>query len=193
MPGRFLHRQTIDELRAGIGDAPPDCMWNPKAVEDRLIEALALIQRHGGRVGPRGYTPQWMHEVGADALEIGEQTAMLQAGELVDYQEALAKERNRYMLGASQHDMTLAQEASLWPMRYLADYGGPLRALQVFIRCRALRKRFGSECKRRGWARATAYRQRDRALSIIAMGLTRDRVPVSLASTEADDDHDEIE
>ena len=193
MPARFLDRRNIEELRADLGDAPLECLWSPRAVEDRLIEALALIQRHGGRVGPRGYTPQWMHEVGSEALEIGEQAAMLQAGELGDYQEALAKERNRYMLGASQHDMTLAQEASLWPMRYLADYGGPLRALQVFIRCRALRKRFGTECKRRGWARATAYRQRDRALSLIAMGLTRDRVRVALASTEADDDYDENE
>jgi hypothetical protein len=193
MPARFLDRRNIEELRADLGDAPLECLWSPRAVEDRLIEALALIQRHGGRVGPRGYTPQWMHEVGSEALEIGEQAAMLQAGELGDYQEALAKERNRYMLGASQHDMTLAQEASLWPMRYLADYGGPLRALQVFIRCRALRKRFGTECKRRGWARATAYRQRDRALSLIAMGLTRDRVRVALASTVADDDYDENE
>jgi hypothetical protein len=193
MPARFLDRRNIEELRADLGDAPLECLWSPRAVEDRLIEALALIQRHGGRVGPRGYTPQWMHEVCSEALEIGEQAAMLQAGELGDYQEALAKERNRYMLGASQHDMTLAQEASLWPMRYLADYGGPLRALQVFIRCRALRKRFGTECKRRGWARATAYRQRDRALSLIAMGLTRDRVRVALASTEADDDYDEID
>lgn len=192
--GRWLNRAY-----AGALDYTPpqevekDGIWTRKVVEARLVEAARVIHRIAGRVGPRGYTPAWCIEVEAEALEFGEKVGLLQAGELGAYEARLAAERNRYIMGVSQAEMTRVEEAMLWPMRYLETYEGPRRALKLFLNCRAKRQQFGRACKARGWSRATAYRARDRALTIIAIGLTRDLIRVSLAQDDSGDDQDDNE
>ena len=190
--GRWMNRGYAAALNyTQPPDIEADGLWTRAAVEGRLVEAARVIHRTAGRVGPRGYTPAWGIEVEAEALATGEKVGMLQAGELGAYEARLAAERNRYVMGVSQEEMTRVEEAMLWPMRYLEAYEAPRRALKLFLSCRAQRRRFGSACRARGWSRATAYRARDRALTLIAIGLTKDRVPVLLAMGEDDDDGDE--
>lgn len=171
---------------------PVECLWSPDQVAARLIESVRVMQRHAGRVGPRGYTPAWGIEVAAEELSTGEKAKMIPEGELDAYEQRLAAERNRYLMGASQQEMSRAEEAMFWPQRYLAQHEGALRVLRAYIVCRALRKRFGATCKRRGWSRATAYRMRDRGLAVIALGLARDMIRINLAEID-DGDADELE
>ena len=66
----------------------------------------------------------------------------------------------------------------MWQATYLGTAPAAAEALSIWIFCKIKRGvRYGDVLDRKGIARATAYRRRDRALSIIATGLTRDGIP----------------
>lgn len=144
-----------------------DSYWTPELVNERLIEAVRLVQRTAGRVGPASYgstMPSYVYDWGDKLAQ-------------VETQE-LGKGRNRVVLGATAAQVSLMERAIWWPAQYVAEHEGLLRVLRTYLKAKALRLPFDRLCKEKGWSRATAYRQRDRSLAIIAMGLNRDAVPV---------------
>ncbi|OOL18179.1 hypothetical protein BRY73_08460 [Ochrobactrum sp. P6BS-III] len=84
------------------------------------------------------------------------------------------KKRRRY----SPQEVSFFEKAIQWPIDHLPDQDGQARVLQLWLRCKITRLRFADEVSRKNWSRATAYRQRDRALSTISIKLDRQGVPV---------------
>lgn len=74
--------------------------------------------------------------------------------------------------------ISFLERAILWPMAYLGDDPENARMLQIWLWCKVSKRKFRDEVDRRGIARATAYRRRDRALTLISVGLDRDGVPL---------------
>ena len=150
--------------------APPadvdfDDLWVPKVVDERLVEAMRVVMRGVGRVGPAGHGNN-MPDYYYDWADL-----WFQAGNKDN-----SKPRGLSLLSASQEQVTRMEEAIRWPAVYLADHPGPRRVLAAYLRAKAHRYKFSDDCKRRGWPRATAYRARDKALALIAQGLNKDRV-----------------
>lgn len=166
---RFLHRKLKRQIEALAppADIPFDELWTPKLVETRLIEAARLCMMTGGPVLPKGFK----NSMPAYSYDWADLLNQVQT-------EEIGKGRNYVRLGATSKQVSRMEEAILWPWTYLEKFEGPRRVLKVFLACKAHRRKFGAACKSKGWSRTTAYRARDRALAIIAIGLNRDRVPV---------------
>lgn len=157
-------------------DVPTDQLWTADQVKDRLVEAARLIERTGGRVAPRepGSTmPDYSYDWG-DLIGQSQSATLYKGG-------------NRVTIGASSRAISRCEQAMRWPIQYLEEVDGPRRVLRLFLRCRALRVPFNAAIKQKGWSRATAFRARDRALAIIAVGLIKDRVPLVRAGEDDDD------
>lgn len=161
-------------------DIPTDQLWTKDFVQQRLVEAAKLIERTSGRVTPKefgssmpNYTYDW--------------------GDLLGQaQNATLNKGNRITIGASSRAVTRYEQAIRWPLTYLERHEGMRRVLMLFLRCRAFRIPFTVALKRKGWNKATCYRLRDKALTIIAIGLINDRVPLVLAGDD-DDEREPIE
>jgi hypothetical protein len=101
------------------------------------------------------------------------------------------KGRNLVRIQTTRDEMTRAEEAMLWPWRYLSDYPGPRECLTRYLACRAKRGSFEAACK--AWndkgvrSRRTAYRECDRGITLIAMGLIDNRVPIRVAGHFGED------
>lgn len=167
-------RDEFDDERdiAPVHAAPTD-LWGPKAVERRLIEAARLTLSTTGPVGPKEYgsaMPVFQREW-TDWLAQLDETNKLPGEARIERDERPSRQ------GATSRQITRMEQAMRWPIAYLAGVDGPRKVLAVYLRCRAYRKPFDRACKRIGWPRATAYRARDKALSLIAQGLNRDGVP----------------
>ena len=135
-------------------------------VGETLIEAgwLAIVTE--GRVGPaqvRSLMPA-LQMSGPERLAAGWDFSLA-----ADDAE-LARRRRRSLVPARVSFLLRAME---WPKTYLSEEPGAARLLQLWVACKTSRRR---ELKRRGLARATAYRKRDKALAMIAVGLDRDGV-----------------
>ncbi|WP_336801686.1 hypothetical protein [Kaistia sp. MMO-174] len=176
---RVLDDETLEDLDDRRGIAPvygmdPD-IWVPKLVERRLVGAARLINSIAGPVGPKGYgsgMPRYVHseaEAFAAQIQMDEETREL---------DAVA--RNRGRIRATSRDISLMEAALRWPVRYLAEAAEVRGVLAVYLRCKAYRTPFDGACKKRGWSRATAYRDRDRALALIAQALNKDGVEVEV-------------
>ncbi len=74
--------------------------------------------------------------------------------------------------------VSFLERAIEWPSIYLHDNPDEARMLQLWIFCKTSKRVFRDEVERRGIARATAYRQQERALTLISVGLDRDGVPL---------------
>jgi len=83
-------------------------------------------------------------------------------------------------LGATSRQVTLMEEAIVWPGYYLRDWSGPLRCLNMFLAAKAHRIPYSRICKRKGIPMSTAKNRRAKALSLIAQGLQADGVEVRL-------------
>ena len=151
---------TLPELK------PWAAVWSPEMVTKALMGALRWCERSAGHVGPAGMravmppfflTPNEREWAGWDR-----------------HLEEEAPPRPKRALTSRQ--VSLYEKALWWPTTYLRDLPGPGNVLRVWLLCKLYRIPFGSECKRRGWSRATAYRARDRALAEIAAGLMRDGI-----------------
>lgn len=152
--------------------------WTPKAVGEALTEAVRWAQHAAGRVGPGGFASSRLPE----ALLSLEDHAAAGWGlpETTDDPNDLPP-----MRVLPSPAKVAAMEAALdWPRRYLhPDHVGSATMLSLWIGCKVRKLPFGQTVAARGTiARATAYRLRDRGLSIIAQGLDRDGVPLSAGS-----------
>jgi hypothetical protein len=79
--------------------------------------------------------------------------------------------------GYTSLEVSRAEFALTWQSAHLRDRPGVARVVRVWLLCRAIRKPFRRECKRRGWSSATAYRRRDLGLSMIVSALNKAGAP----------------
>ncbi|PJO47198.1 hypothetical protein CWE02_19230 [Brucella pituitosa] len=141
--------------------------WTPDLVGKALIEAVRFCMITGGPHGPariRNSMPEL-------AMTL---TDRLGAGWRSVDTNVPVKKRRRY----SPQEVSFFDKAIQWPIDYLPDQDGQARVLQLWLRCKITRVRFADEVACKGWSRATAYRQRDRALSTISVGLDSARMPI---------------
>lgn len=131
-----------------------DDVWTPKLVGEVLVDAAKWSIASAGRTGP------------AD-----DRNGIL---EKLD-PENVTPSRKRMLSPAR---VSLLEMAIHWPTIYLKGNDGAARVLQLWLRCKCTRYRFGNAVDDKGWSRATAYRLRDKALSTISQGLDRDRIEV---------------
>lgn len=148
-------------------DAPAECRWTVEEVDSRLVDAIRLVARAAGRVGPgemKGFWP-------ALQPEWGDLLAQVDGG--ADFREELNAK-----IGPSARDITRMEQAIRWPTLYLGAHDGPRSVLKLWLRCKAHRKPFRRACQLVGWSERTAQRRRWHAALLIATGLMRDRVNV---------------
>ncbi|ELT50983.1 DUF6362 family protein [Brucella intermedia] len=175
MTGKMQFRDEYED-RCDIGTIQHDFndLWVPKIVDQRLTEAAKIVLRATGPTGPRGDGNVWplFQREFSDWYD----TVKDEFGNVIGHVQTAQPEKPRFNI--SSRKISRMEQAILWPMTYLKDYDGPRRVLSVYLRCKAYRKPFSQVCKRLGWPRATAYRARDKALSLIAQGLNADGVPL---------------
>lgn len=149
--------------------------WTPKLAGDRFVTALRWATYTGGKVGPsgiRGSMPAFNATMD-DHLDEGWGLPEV-AG---DDEPGDGK---RLVVQATAAQISAYEAALLWPALYLYPaHEGSARMLCLWARCKVYRKPFDDVLKRRGTiSRATAFRLRDRALSVISIGLDKDGVPL---------------
>lgn len=174
---KYAERDSFDDESdiEAVHDVTLD-VWVPKTVEKRLIEAARLVERVSGSWKPKEFgnsMPVFQRDWTDWLAQLDE------AGkDLSDVK--IERDEGPMRRGATSREISRMEAAICWPVEYLGEQPGPRKVLAVFLRCKAYRKPFDRACKRLGWPRATAYRARDKALSLIAQGLNRDAVPVDL-------------
>ena len=147
--------------------------WTPELAGKRFVAALRWATYCGGKVGPagiRGSMPAFNPTLN-DHLDEGWGLPEL-AG------DDDPGDGKRLVVQATAAQVTAYEAALNWPANYLCpDYEGSARMLCLWARCKVYRKPFDDVLKRRGTiSRATAFRLRDRALSVISTGLDKDGV-----------------
>lgn len=150
--------------------------WTPKLVGDRLIDAVRWARYCAGSVGPAGIRSN----MPAVALSLEDYLAEgwgLPDGP--DEEEKALRERSM-RIAPTPKQITAHLAALEWPARYLVpDRAGDARVLNLWVRCKVYSRPFNEAIDRRQYlSRAMAYRMRDRALSVISVGLDRDGVPL---------------
>lgn len=153
--------------------------WTPDAVEAELIEAARWLYHAGGRAGPMGFVGSRLHDAPLSLHEHIE--AFGGPPERADLDDEAEQERQRERLHyrlMSAERVDQLEAALRWPARYVAPrQPDAARALQAWIAAKAARRGFAPVCRSRGLNRTLAYRWKDRALTIISVGLTVSRVP----------------
>lgn len=154
------------------GVPPQREQWGPKLVGERMIAAVRWAAFSGGRVGPagiKGSMPAFNPTLD-DHLDEG-----WGLPEIAGDDEPEAK---RLRVQATAEQITAHEAALNWPAVYLYPaHEGSARFLCLWVRCKVHKRPFDEAISRRGTiSRATAFRLRDRGLSLIAQGLDRDRV-----------------
>lgn len=150
--------------------------WTPKLAGDRMAAALRWATYNGGKVGPggiRGSMPSFNPTLD-DHLDEGWGLPEA-AGQDDDIEPP-----KRLIVQATAAQITAYEAALSWPAVYLYPaHEGSARMLCLWLRCKVHRRPFEDAVKRRGTiSRATAFRLRDRGLTIISMGLDKDGVPL---------------
>lgn len=140
-----------------------DDEWTPKIVGEELIEAVGWAMRSGGRVGPAGFgsgMPQIM---------------MTQMERIAEQWPLLPNEPQRRAFAPAR--VSQMERILLWQTRYLMDSPIVAAELSTWLFCKIKKgARYGAVIERAGKSRATATRSKDRALALIAVGLTRDGI-----------------
>lgn len=146
-------------------------VWSPKLVGERLIEAIRWARFNAGRTGPAGVKAASILYVPSDDDFEVEGWGQREKAE----EEEKAPARRYSPAKVSALVATLD-----WPGKYLvpADAVTSAEMLNLWLRCKVYRGNFDKavENRRKPISRASAYRYRDRALSLIAQGLARDGV-----------------
>lgn len=145
--------------------------WTPALAGQALVDALRWAHRAAGRVGPGGVVSARLPEAiltTEDRLELG-----WGLHEVADPDDLPPMRVQLSPAQVSAHEAVLE-----WPARYLCPaHDGSARIVGLWAACKARRMSFDVAIKRRGTlARATAYRLRDKGLSLISQGLDRDGV-----------------
>lgn len=143
--------------------------WTREMVMDRLEEAIKLVHRTAGRVGPRGYgssMPAYLYS----ELDLWYQQTQ------TDEERARGDfERNRVRRPATREQIRLAEEALEWPVRFVA-HEPTRKALLLWMMAKALRVPFIRALKERGVPQRTGITRRDRAISVIVYSLSLVRI-----------------
>lgn len=136
--------------------------WTPKSVGEVLVEMVRWCMSSAGPIGParlRSVMPELVMDL-TDRLAEGWSS-------IADMEPS--KKRRSYRPA----EVSMLERAIRWSIDFLADHPGPARVLNLWLRCKITKMTFAEEVDRKGWSRATAYRQRDKALSLIAIGLSK--------------------
>lgn len=144
--------------------------WTPELVAGALVEAVRWVSGVGpafGPVKPRALMPTFV-PTNEDREEEG-----WGPPEIADPQPI--PNVRRY----TARQVGVMIEAIYWPARYVARTNPDSAVvLSLWVGCMVSGRNFGDAIRTgRAMSRASAYRLRNRALSLIAAGLTRDRVP----------------
>jgi hypothetical protein len=143
--------------------------WTPKMVSEQFVAAIKWVRRYGGSVGPAG-------------IRSGQPAYLPSYEELLEdfgiFERADDEEERRTQVQPSPEQISRFLAALEWPADYLIPaHDGSARMLGLWAYCKATRSPFdqavADQCK---MSRGAAYALRDRALSIISQGLTRDEV-----------------
>lgn len=150
--------------------------WTPERVADAMLAALRWADAASGRVGAagiRGSMPAYAATL-EDHLDEGWGLPE-KAGD-----DEEREEERRLILNIPAVVVSAHEAALHWPVVYLHPANeGSARMLGLWLRCKVYRKPFEEAVKRRGtMSRASAFRLKDKGLSIISVGLDRDRVPL---------------
>lgn len=148
--------------------------WTSRLAGEALIAALEWARRTSGPVGPQGVTTVRLPELPMTLerrLALG--WGLPEVADPDDVRLMVIRPSPRQI---SRHTAALA-----WPAVYLAEADGSRQMVSLWAGCKALRLPFNEAVKRRGTIdRSAAYRLRDRGLTLIALGLTRDGVSVDV-------------
>ncbi len=167
-------------LLGAIGEKPKTALrrprevplqWNVVHVMDRITEAYEVLARLPVTMRPKGYgsaMPAYTH----DRFD---HNAQMETGEFI---EAL-EQQNRVRLPASPAQITRMNQAFQWTPRYLADKPEVSKAVGLGAQWEAVGADLARRCKARGISPRTFFRRRTHGITIITMGLIRDKVPVS--------------
>lgn len=147
---------TVEDLMT----IPVERLWTMEMVADRLVEAVKVAERAIRRPAPSQGAIMWPSWIYTFDDIIGHKP----------------EDRVEPRGNVPREVIDRMEEALLWQSQYLKAEDGPARVLRTYLRCKAYRIPFDKTCKRKKWSRATAYRARDRAMTIIAYSLMRDGV-----------------
>lgn len=140
--------------------------WEPQLVRATLVGAARFIGATTPRVGPasiRSSMPEIVRDWEDWAGWVDEHGYM---------------PMRHVGIVRTQEKVTMAEQAMLWPIRYV-EREECRQVLCAFIGACAVGRPFSKVIRTKGWVRPTAYVRRDRALHLISAGLERDDVRVS--------------
>ncbi len=161
-------------LRAGYAPPQPGATWTPQVAGEALIEAFRWVHRFGGQVGPKGYS-----RIGAISFRATLDDHLEEGWGLPEVAGDDDLEARPLVLPPPPEVVTRHLDALEWTGRYLSDHIGSARTVGLWAACKARRMSFERAVEGR-MARSAAYRLRDRGLSLISVGLDRERVRVTL-------------
>lgn len=140
-----------------------DHEWTPKRVSEELIEAVGWATRTGGRVGPAGF--------GSGMPEI----MMTQMERIAEQWPLLPNDPPRRAFSPAR--VSQMERILLWQTKYLSESPIVAVELSIWLFCKVRKgARYGAILERAGKSRATSNRSKDRALALISVGLTKDRI-----------------
>lgn len=150
--------------------------WSPKIVGERLCAAVRWAQYAAGPVGPTGMRSNMPTVAMSWEDRLAEGWGLPDGP---DEEEEQLRQR-RLRVAATPEQISAHLSALEWPATYLLpDRAGDARVLNLWVRCKVFRRPFNEAVDRRKYlTRSAAYRMRDRALSVISVGLDRDGVPL---------------
>jgi hypothetical protein len=158
-----------------LPDVPPAPKWTPEAVEAQLVEALRWAKYNAGRVGPAGIGGV----SGVFSLVSTLEDHMEEGWGIPEVAGDDVPDEKQIRPAATPEQITRHEAALQWPADYLLpDYKGSARMVGLWCACQVGKRSFNGVCKARGVDRHAAMQLRDRGLSLISQGLTRDGVPV---------------
>lgn len=148
--------------------------WTSKLAGEALIDALLWAHRSGGPVGPQGVVTARLPEAVLTLEQrLGLGWGLPEVADPDDVRPMIVRPSPRQV---SRHLAALA-----WPATYLTGQEGSRLMTALWAGCKAFRMPFNKAIERRGTIdRSAAYRLRDRGLTLIALGLTRDGVSVEV-------------
>ena len=141
--------------------------WSYDLVAENLIKAFKMLDRITPGDGGSSAWPPILREYGdiVDELAGGE----------------TFKSRNQSRLILTADQVSRVDDVMDWQRRYLRDQPGPSRVLAIWVRCKISKSKFQDACRASRINRHTAYRARDRAVTLICSGLIADdRKPFSM-------------